>query len=36
MQASHLDVRQEGSHFGPVEASNSQIFQGNFYGLTIS
>ncbi|KAI4194979.1 MAG: hypothetical protein LQ350_007465 [Teloschistes chrysophthalmus] len=37
MQASsHLDVHQEGSHFGPVEASQSNIFQGNFSGLTIS
>ncbi|KAL9132072.1 MAG: hypothetical protein Q9175_006610 [Cornicularia normoerica] len=36
MQASHLDVHQGGSHFGPVEASQSNIFQGNFSGLTIN
>ncbi|KAI9715703.1 MAG: hypothetical protein M1812_005855 [Candelaria pacifica] len=36
MQASHLDVRQEGSHFGNTYASASQIFQGNFHGLTIN
>ncbi|KAI4219521.1 MAG: hypothetical protein L6R36_008266 [Xanthoria steineri] len=37
MQAlSHLDVYQEGSYFGPVEASQSNIFQGNFSGLTIN
>ena len=36
MQASHLDVRQGGSHFGPVEAFQSNILQGNFNGLTIS
>ncbi|KAK3176975.1 hypothetical protein OEA41_008301 [Lepraria neglecta] len=36
MQASHLDVRQEGSHFGDTNAFHSQIFQGNFHGLTIN
>ncbi|KAF6238839.1 hypothetical protein HO173_003346 [Letharia columbiana] len=36
MQASHLDVRQGGPHFGNTNALNSQIFQGNFYGLTIN
>ncbi len=35
-QASHLDVRQEGSHFGNTNALHSQIFQGNFYRLIIS
>ena len=36
MQASHLDVRQEGSQFGNTNAFRSQIFQGNFHGLSIS
>lgn len=33
MQASHLHVRQEGSHFGNTNALQSQILQGNFYGV---
>ncbi|KAL2058053.1 hypothetical protein ABVK25_001671 [Lepraria finkii] len=36
MQASHLDVSQEGSRFGNTNAFHSQIFQGNFHGLTIN
>ena len=36
MQATLLKVHFDGSHFGPVKASYSQIFRGNLYGLTIS
>ena len=36
LSASRQRDRQEGSHFGNTNALHSQIFQGNFYGLTIS
>ena len=34
--ASYTSIRQEGSQFGDTRAFNSQVLQGNFYGVTIS